>query len=111
MICFITTNYKQHLDSALIRPGRVDHIMKFDYVCKEQVLKIFTVFTECVEKAKDFYEELSRFNINISVSLLQQYLLKYINKPDEAIDNLDKLKKMYDDCHVNKEAGETGLYN
>ena len=111
MICFITTNYKQHLDSALIRPGRVDHIMKFDYVCKEQVLKIFTVFTECVEKAKDFYEELSRFNINISVSLLQQYLLKYINKPDEAIDNLDKLKKMYDDCHVNKEASETGLYN
>jgi len=111
MICFITTNYKQHLDSALIRPGRVDHIMKFDYVCKEQVLKIFTVFTECAEKAKDFYEELSRFNINISVSLLQQYLLKYINKPDEAIDNIDKLKKMYDDCHVNKEAGETGLYN
>ena len=111
MICFITTNYKQHLDSALIRPGRVDYIMKFDYVCKEQVLKIFTVFTECSEKANAFYEELTRFNINISVSLLQQYLLKYINQPSEAITNLDKLKKMYDDCHVSKEAGETGLYN
>ena len=111
MICFITTNYKQHLDSALIRPGRVDYIMKFDYVCKEQVLKIFTVFTECAEKAQIFYNELTRFNINISVSLLQQYLLKYINQPDEAIANLDTLKKMYDDCHVSKEAGETGLYN
>ena len=111
MICFITTNYKQHLDSALIRPGRVDYIMKFDYVCKEQVLKIFTVFTECSEKANEFYEELIRFNITISVSLLQQYLLKYINQPSEAIKNLDTLKKMYDDCHVNKEASETGLYN
>ena len=33
------------------------------------------------------------------------------NYLDEAIENIDNLKKMYDDCHVNKEASETGLYN
>ena len=113
MICFITTNYKQHLDSALIRPGRVDSIFRFDYVIKEQVIDIFTAFTERGDKAQLFYDELSRFNINISASLLQQYLLKYIDEPDinKVIDNIDEIKKMYDAAHVSKEAGETGLYN
>ena len=113
MICFITTNYKQHLDSALIRPGRVDSIFRFDYVNKEQVIDIFTAFTERGDKAQLFYDELSRFNINISASLLQQYLIKYIDEPDinKVIDNIDEIKKMYDAAHVSKEAGETGLYN
>jgi len=113
MICFITTNYKQNLDSALIRPGRVDYIMRFDYVNKEQVVDIFTTFTERADKAQEFYDQLSRFNINVSTSLLQQYLLKYINETniDKIIDNLDELKKMYDAAHISKDAGETGLYN
>ena len=113
MICFITTNYKQHLDSALIRPGRVDSIFRFDYVIKEQVIDIFTAFTERGDKAQIFYDELCRFNINVSASLLQQYLLKYIDEPniDKVIDNIDELKKMYDAAHVSKEVGETGLYN
>ena len=113
MICFITTNYKQNLDSALIRPGRVDYIMRFEYVNKEQVIDIFTTFTDRADKAQEFYEQLSCFNINISTSLLQQYLLKYINETniDKIIDNLDELKKMYDAAHISKEASETGLYN
>jgi hypothetical protein len=113
MICFITTNYKQNLDSALIRPGRVDYIMRFDYVNKEQVIDIFTTFTERPDKAQEFYDELCRFNINISTSLLQQYLLKYINETDidKVINNLDEIKKMYDSSHITKDAGEIGLYN
>jgi chaperone BCS1 len=113
MICFITTNYKQNLDSALIRPGRVDYIMRFDYVNKEQVIDIFTTFTERPDKAMNFYEELCRFNINVSTSLLQQYLLKYINETNinTIIDNIDEIKKMYDNSHISKDAGETGLYN
>jgi len=113
MICFITTNYKQNLDSALIRPGRVDYIMRFDYIHKEQVIDIFTTFTDRSDKANEFYDQLCRFNINVSTSLLQQYLLKYINETDidKIIDNLDELKKMYDAAHISKDAGETGLYN
>ena len=113
MICFITTNYKQNLDSALIRPGRVDYIVRFDHVIKEQVFDIFTAFTERRDKAQLFYDELCRFNINISVSLLQQYLIKYIDETniDKVIDNLDELKKMYDASHISKEINELGLYN
>ena len=112
MICFITSNYKQNLDSALIRPGRVDYIMRFDYIVKEQVIEIFSKFTSSSnEEAITFYDELCDLNISISVSLLQQYLLKYIDNSQDAIKNINEIKKMYDAAHIQKEAGETGLYN
>ena len=111
MICFITTNYKQNLDSALIRPGRVDYIMRFDNVCREQIIDIFSVFTGCKEQAIHFYTEICDLNITISVSLLQQYLMKYIDNPEGALKNMKEIKTMYDASHVSKDAGETGLYN
>ena len=80
-IGFITSNYKCNLDPALIRSGRVD------------------------------YEVVRCLDIKISISLLQQYLMKYLDKPDEAIKNIDELKKMYDSSHISKDSGETGLYN
>ena len=103
-IIFLSSNEISHLDSALIRPGRVDRIEKFDYSVKEQILEIFSVFTENEEKAINFYTELCKYNIKVSTSLLQQYLLKYQFNPDGAIENLDEIKKMYDSCNVNKEA-------
>jgi chaperone BCS1 len=119
LICFITTNYKNNLDSALIRPGRVDYIMNFDYAIKEQIIEIFKIYTcetstdetETAKIAKEFYDSLQDLNIKISTSLLQQYLMKYLDKPEDAIKNLDELKKMYDACHICNDAGETGLYN
>ena len=110
-IYFMTTNHIEHLDSALIRPGRVDYIMKFSNVTKEQVLDIFSKFTSSTEDANTFYDKLSDININICISLLQQYLLKYIDNPQEAIKNIKEIKTMYDASHIQKEAGETGLYN
>jgi len=110
-IYFMTTNHIEHLDSALIRPGRVDYIMKFTNVVKEQVLDIFSKFTSSTEDANKFYEKLSDININVCISLLQQYLLKYIDNPQDAIKNIREIKTMYDSSHIQKEAGETGLYN
>ena len=120
-IGFITSNYKCNLDPALIRSGRVDYIMNFDYAIKEQIVEIFKKFTceysesisieEKEAKAKEFYEVVRCLDIKISISLLQQYLMKYLDKPDEAIKNIDELKKMYDSSHISKDSGETGLYN
>jgi len=119
LVCFITTNYKNNLDSALIRPGRVDYIMNFDYAIKEQIIEIFKIYTcetstdeiETNKIAKEFFDSLQDLNIKISTSLLQQYLMKYLDKPEDAIKNLCELKKMYDACHISNDAGETGLYN
>lgn len=112
IICFITTNYKNNLDSALLRPGRIDYIMRFDYSTKEQILDIYNSFTDCKDdtKALEFYNECVKLNIKITTSLLQQYLMKYIDMPDDAIVNIGEMKEMYDKCNVSKEAEDTGLY-
>jgi chaperone BCS1 len=112
LVCFITTNYKSHLDSALLRPGRIDYIMRFDYSTKEQIQDMFRDFTSCQDAAKiqEFYKACADLQIKICTALLQQYLMQYIDQPDEAISNVEKMKKMYDSSKVNKEADETNLY-
>jgi hypothetical protein len=112
LICFITTNYKNHLDSALLRPGRIDYIMRFDYSTKEQIQDMFRDFTSCKDagKIQEFYKACADLQIKICTALLQQYLMQYMDQPDEAISNVDKMKKMYENVKVNKEADETNLY-
>lgn len=112
LICFITTNYKNHLDSALLRPGRIDYIMRFDYSTKEQIKDMFRDFTSCEDtvKIQEFYKVCAALQIKISTALLQQYLMQYIDAPDEAISNVEKMKKMFDCAKVDKEADETNLY-
>ena len=119
-IVILTTNHIENLDPALIRPGRVDHIMRFDYAVKEQIKEIFTVYTrediaqqaqaEKAEKAQEFYEAVKNLNINITTSLLQQYLLKYANNTALIFENIDELKTMYDACNKQRGADEAKMY-
>ena len=133
-IVIMTTNHIEHLDPALIRPGRVDHIMRFDYATKEQIKEIYTVYTRqeqakavqeqahgqaqthgtstqaqgqakaVQEQAQAFYEAVKSLDIKITTSLLQQYLLKYANNSALIFENIDELKTMYDACNKKSEA-------
>ena len=126
-IVIMTTNHIENLDPALIRPGRVDHIMRFDYAVKEQIKEIFTVYTREEEvptvqaqqqaaqdtsqdKAQEFYEAVKNLNIKITTSLLQQYLLKYANNSALIFENIDELKTMYDACNKQRGADEAKMY-
>lgn len=113
MICFITTNYKCNLDSALIRPGRIDYIMKFDYAIKEQIVDIFKDFTSETNNdiIENFYKACVNLNIKITTSLLQQYLIKYIDKSQEAIDNISEMKIICNNINIFPEAIGSGLYS
>ena len=119
IICFITTNYKKNLDSALLRPGRIDYVMHFDYAVKEQIINIYKDFTNTQKTIQEldinnlsniFYDACCSLNIKITTALLQQYLIKYIDKPQNAIDNIDEMKLMYSVVDVSKEADKSGLY-
>lgn len=120
LITFITTNYKNHLDNALVRPGRIDYVMRFDYATKEQICDIYSKFTQPSnqpsntvnkEQVNRFYSECCNLSIKITTSLLQQYLMKYLDEPEKAIENIDELKTIYELCKSSKEADETDLYS
>ena len=122
-IVILTTNHIEHLDPALIRPGRVDHIMKFDYANKEQIMEMFQIYTggseQCNVASLEFYDKVKSLNIKVTTSLLQQYLLKYaIGSTTVAtvatvatvlLENIDELKQMHDAC--NKQRTATDLYS
>lgn len=113
-ICFMTTNFKNRLEQALIRPGRVDVIYKFDYANAEQIKQIYNSFmfdTFDEDKFKRFYSHLQSMRIKITMSLLSQYLFPYINKPDEAFENIDKIKLYYQDSKTSKEIDDIEIYS
>ncbi|GMR49754.1 hypothetical protein PMAYCL1PPCAC_19949, partial [Pristionchus mayeri] len=43
-ILFMTTNYKERLDAALIRPGRIDHRELLDYADEQMLGELFSRF-------------------------------------------------------------------
>jgi hypothetical protein len=98
-LCFITTNYKNLLDSALIRPGRVDKQLRFDTATKEQLQDMFTRFMGELytdEKFKEFYRGFAALGISTTISLIQEYMFQYIDNPDAAISNLEELRVLFE---------------
>jgi len=95
-LLFMTTNHKERLAAALVRPGRVDMMLLFDLVSPDQVKRLFRVFygadddnvTCCAEKFA------SRVAPNcFSAATLQDHFLKFKDKPQEALDNFNDMVK------------------
>ena len=88
LITFMTTNYKNRLDSALIRPGRVDKIITFSSASKTQIEKMFLkFFPDQKDDFERFYEKIKLKEITIS--MLQEYFFNIRGK--KVIDNIDLL--------------------
>jgi len=93
-LLFLTTNHKDCLDPALIRPGRIDYSMEFNYACKEQISGLYINFfgnDEEDEKFKKYIHSLadrlaSRMPENaFSMSEIQGLLMMYRTNPSEVI--------------------------
>jgi len=52
-ILIMTSNHPEKLDKALIRPGRIDVIVKFDYCKKHEVVEIIEAFTNAKVRDED----------------------------------------------------------
>lgn len=107
-IMFLTANNPERLDPALIRPGRIDHIIEFDYPKQQEIREAFLDI--CGSGEEDgfvqFYQKIKGIKINMSmlVDYLFRYSITYMENIDELmkqtqirteIASLDKIQKLY----------------
>merc|ERR1712187_907327 len=71
----LTTNFKEQLDSALIRDGRVDMRVRFDYCTPDQIEKMFENFyPQCRVQAGIGSEPLPDSSVDPDVAALEAKL-------------------------------------
>ena len=44
LLTFMTTNFKDQLDSAILRPGRVDYKLEFTYATSYQISNMYDMY-------------------------------------------------------------------
>lgn len=90
-ILIMTTNHREKLDPALMRPGRADVHVHLDYASERQMKELFTKFypEASIEQAQDFANALPEFKL--SMAKLQGHFLKHRSDPQEAIDKANIL--------------------
>lgn len=92
-IYILTTNLRDQLDAALIRKGRVDYQVKFDYAADEQILKMWTSFYPDAADRADEFCALVREKLQgegIATSGLQHYFVMQMrSSAEEALANID----------------------
>jgi len=112
-LVFMTTNFLNRLDSALIRPGRVDFAQLIDNASEYQVKNIFRRFypEASEEKSEEFYANIMSARPTISMALLQGHLLLFKHDPEGAIASAAQIGRMahHPGSHnTNAPAGKTG---
>ena len=84
-IVFMTTNHFDRLDPALIRPGRADVHLHFDYATAEQAEKMFRGFYEVIDDMQAFMFAEHVANNRMSMAEVQNHLLRHKTSPESAV--------------------------
>ena len=89
-LLFITANNPQNMDKALLRPGRIDKIIKFDYPDKHIIKCAFDDLVDDLYKDlfETFYEKIKKLQLNMSSII--DYLFR---NSDTFILNIDELSE------------------
>lgn len=99
-IVFMTTNYLERLDPALIRPGRVDYKEYVGYCGKHQLEEMFKRFYNIndndnnnkLEYHKLFAAKVISVGKNVSPAQIQGYFMMHkMSKEDEVLENIEQI--------------------
>ena len=102
-ILIMTTNHKDKLDPALLRPGRADRCIELGNAKETQFIGLFKKFfpESSPAEQKAFSNQLPENKIGMAK--LQGHFLKYRGMPEEAIKNAKSLLELefqVKDMHV-----------
>lgn len=90
-ILFMTTNHREVLDEALIRPGRTDMHIRLGHASHDQMIRMFRRFFP-EETPADLEHRVSQTpDKSFSMAALQEHLLRYRNDPAMALTKLPEL--------------------
>jgi len=92
-VLFMTTNYKDRLDPALIRPGRVDFQGLITYCEPVQIVYLFLNFypEASLAHAENFANAITSLGLPISPAMLQGHFLMHKNNPTAALEHISDL--------------------
>ncbi|XP_015587313.1 mitochondrial chaperone BCS1 isoform X2 [Cephus cinctus] len=95
-ILFMTTNYLERLDPALVRPGRVDVKEYIGWCSQAQVEQMFLRFYQkpgetANDLAKQFAESVMSYKKNVSPAQIQGFFMFHKNNPEEVLNNVAQI--------------------
>lgn len=85
-IVIMTTNYKERISPALIRPGRADVHLYVGNASQTQVKRMFERFYPESVLALEFAKEVAKLEQEISMAALQNHLLTYRGNAELTIE-------------------------
>ena len=103
---FMTTNFIERLDPALIRPGRVDMVHLVDFAEAGQMAELFARFYPELEEDSPmpahFAAAVERSGLDVSMAELQGHLLRHKGEPLLALENVPELaaEVSHNRCHL-----------
>mmetsp|Transcript_28785 Transcript_28785/g.31982 ORF Transcript_28785/g.31982 Transcript_28785/m.31982 type:complete len:453 (+) Transcript_28785:2-1360(+) len=108
-IVFMTTNkFDQLTDPALIRPGRIDRLVKFTHASREQAKKMYLrYFPEEKDLAHEFSQKIPEEKF--SMAMLQGYFIKHRDNALNASTHISELidhLKLIEEAQIRKEKEE-----
>ncbi|KAG0727825.1 Mitochondrial chaperone BCS1 [Chionoecetes opilio] len=94
---FMTTNYPERLDPALVRPGRVDLKEYIGHCTPHQLVTMYRRFypETPVESAFSFSEVVRDLKVPVSAAAVQGHFMQHKEDPLGALDNSSSLNHVY----------------
>lgn len=86
LITFITTNHIEKLPKVMLRPGRIDLILRFKYATKKQIIMIHNKFCPG-EDSNEFYEQVKK--LKLTPAILQKFLFR--RSGERKIEELEQI--------------------
>ena len=100
VIVILTANNPDRLDPALIRPGRIDRILHFDYPKKKEIQKAFLELVDPAhatqQRFDEFWDQIKGRQINMSafIDLFFRHPTNYAEKVDAFLHQNHLLKQI-----------------